>query len=257
MARLDRVAAVKRIAQVGAVIGREFGYELLAEIEMMSEAALVDVPRAPRCLRAGFVSRRDPRVGVYVQACPRAGHRLRLAAEEPADDDPRQDRAGARKALAREPGHQTGAAGPPLHGRGSVRGRHPLLEAGRRTGHAALCASRGDNASQQRHDVDREVAPGASTRSHGVGAAHGPGPCRRRTARLGARAKSAAFSNLHGRWPNRWITVRPISRSSTRCGCIICAWISLPCRSRRPRSCSPPGPPRAMTAWNVWAIGRQ
>ena len=43
MARLDRVAAVKRIAQVGAVIGREFGYELLAEIEMMSEAALVDV----------------------------------------------------------------------------------------------------------------------------------------------------------------------------------------------------------------------
>ncbi|HEY6720994.1 MAG TPA: hypothetical protein VI363_05085, partial [Burkholderiales bacterium] len=43
MARLDRVAAVKRIAQVGAVIGREFGYELLAEIEMMSEAALDDV----------------------------------------------------------------------------------------------------------------------------------------------------------------------------------------------------------------------
>ena len=43
MARLDRVAAVKKIAQVGAVIGREFGYELLAEIEMMSEAALVDV----------------------------------------------------------------------------------------------------------------------------------------------------------------------------------------------------------------------
>jgi len=43
MARLDRVAAVKRIAQVGSVIGREFGYELLAEIEMMSEAALADV----------------------------------------------------------------------------------------------------------------------------------------------------------------------------------------------------------------------
>jgi class 3 adenylate cyclase/tetratricopeptide (TPR) repeat protein len=43
MARLDHVAAVKRIAQVGAVIGREFGYELLAEIEMMGEAALVDV----------------------------------------------------------------------------------------------------------------------------------------------------------------------------------------------------------------------
>ena len=43
MARLDRFAAVKRIAQVGSVIGREFGYELLAEIEMMSEAALAEV----------------------------------------------------------------------------------------------------------------------------------------------------------------------------------------------------------------------
>jgi len=43
MARLDRVAAVKRIAQVGSVIGREFGYELIAEIAMMSEAALADV----------------------------------------------------------------------------------------------------------------------------------------------------------------------------------------------------------------------
>ncbi|HJX20943.1 MAG TPA: AAA family ATPase, partial [Steroidobacteraceae bacterium] len=43
MARLDRFAPVKRIAQVGAVIGREFAYELIAEIEMMSEAALADV----------------------------------------------------------------------------------------------------------------------------------------------------------------------------------------------------------------------
>jgi class 3 adenylate cyclase/tetratricopeptide (TPR) repeat protein len=43
MARLDRVAAVKRIAQIGSVIGREFGYELVAEIVMMSNAALADV----------------------------------------------------------------------------------------------------------------------------------------------------------------------------------------------------------------------
>jgi tetratricopeptide (TPR) repeat protein len=42
MARLDRVADVKRIAQVGSVIGREFGYDLVAEIVRMSEAALAD-----------------------------------------------------------------------------------------------------------------------------------------------------------------------------------------------------------------------
>jgi class 3 adenylate cyclase/tetratricopeptide (TPR) repeat protein len=43
MARLDRAADVKRIAQVGSVIGREFGYVLVAEIVKMSDAALSDV----------------------------------------------------------------------------------------------------------------------------------------------------------------------------------------------------------------------
>ena len=42
MARLDRVADVKRIAQVGSVIGREFGYDLVAEIVKIGEAALSD-----------------------------------------------------------------------------------------------------------------------------------------------------------------------------------------------------------------------
>src|SRR5262249_9657317 len=41
-ARLDRAADVKRIAQIGSVIGREFGYDLVAEIVKMSEAGLSD-----------------------------------------------------------------------------------------------------------------------------------------------------------------------------------------------------------------------
>jgi class 3 adenylate cyclase/tetratricopeptide (TPR) repeat protein len=40
MARLDRVAVSKEIAQVGSVIGREFSYELSAALELMSEDAL-------------------------------------------------------------------------------------------------------------------------------------------------------------------------------------------------------------------------
>ena len=40
MARLDRVAVSKEIAQVGSVIGREFSYELSAGLELMSEEAL-------------------------------------------------------------------------------------------------------------------------------------------------------------------------------------------------------------------------
>jgi class 3 adenylate cyclase/tetratricopeptide (TPR) repeat protein len=41
MARLDRVPAAKEIAQVGAVIGREFNYELLAGLFLMNEDALI------------------------------------------------------------------------------------------------------------------------------------------------------------------------------------------------------------------------
>jgi class 3 adenylate cyclase/tetratricopeptide (TPR) repeat protein len=39
-ARLDRVAAVKQVAQVGAIIGREFSYEMIAALGLMPEEAL-------------------------------------------------------------------------------------------------------------------------------------------------------------------------------------------------------------------------
>jgi predicted ATPase len=42
MARLDRLAAVKEVAQIGAVIGREFSYELLAAVAPMSTNQLGD-----------------------------------------------------------------------------------------------------------------------------------------------------------------------------------------------------------------------
>ena len=40
MARLDRLAGVKEVAQTGAVIGREFGYELLAAVGSLGEGEL-------------------------------------------------------------------------------------------------------------------------------------------------------------------------------------------------------------------------
>lgn len=42
MARLDRLAPVKEVAQTGAVIGREFSFELLAVLVGMVEAELID-----------------------------------------------------------------------------------------------------------------------------------------------------------------------------------------------------------------------
>ena len=42
MARLDRLAPVKEVAQIGATIGREFSYALLAAVSSMGEAELKD-----------------------------------------------------------------------------------------------------------------------------------------------------------------------------------------------------------------------
>jgi class 3 adenylate cyclase/tetratricopeptide (TPR) repeat protein len=56
LARLDRLAPVKEVAQIGACIGREFSYELLARVSALSnellEAAL------PKLTEAGMVYRR-------------------------------------------------------------------------------------------------------------------------------------------------------------------------------------------------------
>ena len=40
MARLDRLAGAKEVAQIGAAIGREFGYELLAAVSPLAEDEL-------------------------------------------------------------------------------------------------------------------------------------------------------------------------------------------------------------------------
>jgi hypothetical protein len=42
LARLDRLATAREIAQIGAAIGREFDYPLLAEVAGTAEAALHD-----------------------------------------------------------------------------------------------------------------------------------------------------------------------------------------------------------------------
>src|SRR4029434_961364 len=40
MARLDRLAPVREIAQIGAVLGREFSYDLLQAVSSMEDALL-------------------------------------------------------------------------------------------------------------------------------------------------------------------------------------------------------------------------
>jgi len=64
MARLDRLASLKDVAQIGAAIGREFSYELLAAVAGRSEA---DLQRAlDQLVAAGLIFRRGapPRVSL-------------------------------------------------------------------------------------------------------------------------------------------------------------------------------------------------
>ena len=57
MARLDRLAPIREIAQIGACIGRDFSYELLAHISALDAAALEAA--LDKLVDAGLVLRRD------------------------------------------------------------------------------------------------------------------------------------------------------------------------------------------------------
>ena len=63
MARLDRLAPVKEVAQMAACIGREFSHELLAAVASLGENALGDA--LAQLLAAELVFRRGapPKVG--------------------------------------------------------------------------------------------------------------------------------------------------------------------------------------------------
>jgi class 3 adenylate cyclase/predicted ATPase len=56
LARLDRLAAVKEVAQIGAVLGREFAYTLVAAVAPLHEEALQDA--LDQLVHAGLLFRR-------------------------------------------------------------------------------------------------------------------------------------------------------------------------------------------------------
>jgi predicted ATPase len=56
LARLDRLALVKEVAQIGAAIGREFSYDLLAAIARRPERQLQDA--LDQLVDAGLIFRR-------------------------------------------------------------------------------------------------------------------------------------------------------------------------------------------------------
>ena len=74
MARLDRLAPVRKIAEIGAAIGREFSHELIAAISELPESELSDA-RPARC-RELVYCRGTPPDAVYTFKHAGAGGRV-------------------------------------------------------------------------------------------------------------------------------------------------------------------------------------
>jgi class 3 adenylate cyclase len=99
MARLDRLATVKEIAQIGAAIGREFSYALLKAVvgrdEASLQATLAQLVDAELLFQTGAPP--DLR---YIQARAGAGYGLRKSPQKPTANTSSAHRADARRAIS-------------------------------------------------------------------------------------------------------------------------------------------------------------
>ena len=137
MARLDRLAAVKEVAQLGAVIGGEFSYALLAAVADRPEAANC-APALDQLVASELVLRRGaPPYATYtfkhalVQDV--AYQSLLKAMSSSMLASPGCSRSGFRNGC-----YPARAARPALHGGGSARSGGGLLAPGRAAGERAL-----------------------------------------------------------------------------------------------------------------------
>src|SRR5262252_5620431 len=134
MARLDRLAPVKEIGQIGAAIGREFSYSLLRALVGRDETALEGCARPARGGGTRVPPRRSAGSHLQLQARAGAGSSLRELAQGPP--------AGAASAHCRDlarsvPDNGRKPAGgrrPSFHAGGAQRSCHPMVDQGGRTG---------------------------------------------------------------------------------------------------------------------------
>jgi class 3 adenylate cyclase len=92
MARLDRIPEVKEIAQIAAVIGREFDYTPARCGRRQSRAGATRRPRQANLIRADLPPGHPARGALHLQACASTGCRSREPAEIPTTADPWADR---------------------------------------------------------------------------------------------------------------------------------------------------------------------
>ena len=161
MARLDRLAPVKEVAQIGAAIGREFSHELLARRRRCPESELqAALARAGRPSWSSAAGRRPRRPTASstrwsrtppTRACCARSASTCTPGSPPRSSSISGDRAGAAR-----------AAGPPLHGGGAGRTGDRLLAEGGPASHRPLGYGRGACAVAERAGPARGPAGGRS-----------------------------------------------------------------------------------------------
>ena len=148
MSRLDRLGSAKAVAQVGAVIGREFSHELLAKVAGRDEETLQGGPAASGRRRPAGQPPARCGAGLCVQACAGARRRLCRPAEEGIGSAARPHRARAGRGFHRDRSVRAGGAGEPLRRGARRRQRRALPGAGGEAVGAPLRFRRGDRAAR-------------------------------------------------------------------------------------------------------------
>ena len=154
-ARLDRLGEAREVAQIGAVLGRDFSYRLLSEVSSSAagirRAAPASSARSAHGSRPPLRRRRpsDRRLPFQARADP--GRGLREPAQEPPPDaaPPRGRGIARRERRAR-------SDRPSFHRGRSRRSRDRMVGQGRRPGFAPLGLPGGDRPSRQ---GDRDGGP--------------------------------------------------------------------------------------------------
>ena len=150
MARVDRLGSAREVLQIGAAIGREFSYELIAAVAGLSDTVLQDALARLTEAELLFLRGTPPDADLCLQARAGAGHRLFHHAARPAPAASRRHRPGAGEALPRDDRLDTRGDRAAIRGRRTDRTGDPLLAAGRRPRSAPLRHEGSDRALFQR-----------------------------------------------------------------------------------------------------------
>ena len=150
MARLDRMEGDREVAQLAAVLGREFSYELLAAVATVDEptlqAELAKLVQAEILYPKG----RPPRCTYIFKHALLRRRAVQRAGQGQAAAVPPADRRGAGSPVPADRRDAAGAARPPLHRGGPDREGDRLLAQGGAAVAGAIGGERSDRPSDQR-----------------------------------------------------------------------------------------------------------